>query len=170
MSMSGNHGEYYDDITTDSERDARAQRVRALMNADRSTRFAADGDPLVTARPAPDQPYRAVVDEVTYPNGKITVTMDFHPEPTDAERLGNSITPKSLRETLCVAQTALGVMGDITGIKRAAIEHHASMLQRLINQLDELRPLGPDGKHGDGERCTLSCGCEGRTRTWSLTP
>lgn len=55
--------------------------------------------------------------------------------------------PKMLRETLCLAQHAL-----------ADEPHHARRLGRLIDACDELRPLGPDGKHGD--RHTEHCGCE----------
>lgn len=60
--------------------------------------------------------------------------------------------PKMLRETLCVAQTHVGLSGD----NRA--REHVERIQQLIDQLDEHRPLGSDGKHGD--RHTLTCGCE----------
>lgn len=63
-------------------------------------------------------------------------------------------TVKMLRETLCVAQTHIGLSGD------PRTQEHVMRLQRLILQCDRHRPLGPDGKHGDGEYCTPSCGCE----------
>lgn len=59
---------------------------------------------------------------------------------------------KSLRETFCVAQTHVG----LSGLESA--EHHVRLLQRLIDDCDRQRPLGPDGKHGD--RHTATCGCE----------
>lgn len=54
---------------------------------------------------------------------------------------------KMLRETLCVAQQAVGGRHD-----------HSDRIQRMINDIDRQRPLGPNGKHGD--RHTLTCGCE----------
>ena len=60
---------------------------------------------------------------------------------------------KMLRETLCVAQHT---------INQAWIPNmhlHSDRLGELIDQIDILRPLGPDGKHG--ERHTAECGCEG---------
>lgn len=52
---------------------------------------------------------------------------------------------KLIRETLCVAQTAVS-------------NQHRERIQRVIAEIDRQRPLGPDGKHGD--RHTPSCGCE----------
>lgn len=61
------------------------------------------------------------------------------------------VTPKTLRETLCVAQGAvLRAGGD-----RA--QHDGSVLAQLIDECDRQRPLGADGKHGD--RHTPECGC-----------
>jgi hypothetical protein len=60
--------------------------------------------------------------------------------------------PKMLRETLCVAQTHVGLSGD------SRAREHVERLQRLIDQCDRHRPLGVDGEHG--ERHTLTCGCE----------
>lgn len=67
-------------------------------------------------------------------------------------------TIKMIRETLCRAQSAISF--------RAAAGHdvdcHArdvQLLGRLIADCDRQRPLGPDGRHGDGERCTPTCGC-----------
>jgi hypothetical protein len=61
---------------------------------------------------------------------------------------------KSLREDLCLIQSALAFYpsGDqTTRIKRVG---------EIIDQLDTMRPLGPDGKHGN--RHTELCGCEDR--------
>jgi hypothetical protein len=61
---------------------------------------------------------------------------------------------KMLRETFCVAQRFCGQTG------RQEWQRHMDRLQRLIDDIDRQRPLGPDGKHGDGERCTPTCGCQ----------
>ena len=61
--------------------------------------------------------------------------------------------PKMLRETLCLAQTALAHMSS-----SPSLDQHMATLQRLIDECDRHRPLGPDGKHGD--RHTATCGCE----------
>lgn len=61
---------------------------------------------------------------------------------------------KSVRETLCVAQSALNhtpAYGD-----RAAGD--SALIGRLIAEIDRQRPLGPDGAHG--ELHTETCGCE----------
>jgi hypothetical protein len=60
--------------------------------------------------------------------------------------------PKMLRETLCIAQTWMGLS------MRTDKLVHIERLQRLIDECDRHRPLGPDGKHGD--RHTETCGCE----------
>lgn len=74
----------------------------------------------------------------------------------DEERTMSTLqTPdsiKSLRETFCVAQMHVG----LSGLQSA--EDHVLLLQRLIDDCDRQRPLGPDGKHGD--RHTATCGCE----------
>jgi len=59
---------------------------------------------------------------------------------------------KMTRELFCIAQTEIGQSG------RNWSHSHIRRLQRLIDQLDKHRPLGPDGKHGD--RHTPTCGCE----------
>ena len=60
--------------------------------------------------------------------------------------------PKMLRETLCVAASRIPRVADSRNAE------HLARLQRLIDACDVLRPLGPDGKHGD--RHTATCGCE----------
>jgi hypothetical protein len=62
-------------------------------------------------------------------------------------------TLKSVRETLCVAQTFIG-LHDIS----SRTDRHIRVLQNLIDDIDRQRPLGPDGKHGD--RHTKFCGCD----------
>jgi hypothetical protein len=57
-------------------------------------------------------------------------------------------TLKMIRESLCRIQSA--------GIS----DYDSDLLQRMINDIDRQRPLGPDGKHG--KRHTLLCGCEDR--------
>ncbi len=63
-------------------------------------------------------------------------------------------TLKALRETLCLAQSAINHW--------PADEHakpgHVARLQGLIDDIDRQRPLGPDGKHDN--RHTPTCGCE----------
>lgn len=62
--------------------------------------------------------------------------------------------PKMLRETLCVAQTYVGLSDD------SRKGEHIARLQRLIDECDRHRPLGRNGKHGRRQRCTATCGCE----------
>lgn len=61
-------------------------------------------------------------------------------------------SPKSLRETLCVAQACLG------WAKLTDVTTHRDRLSRLIDECDRHRPLGSDGKHGNLH--TNTCGCE----------
>lgn len=69
------------------------------------------------------------------------------------------VTPKSLRETLCIAQSAIRARPYDQHRKPGDI----AVLQELIDECDRLRPLLPDGKHdGPSERCTDYCGCEAR--------
>lgn len=63
---------------------------------------------------------------------------------------------KGLRETLCVAQTAVGALP----LHPDGVRSHTARLQALINECDRHRPLGPDGTHGDLH--TPTCGCEDR--------
>jgi hypothetical protein len=63
---------------------------------------------------------------------------------------------KSLREALCVAQSAIG---QAYGQRQTAYsQSKIDEIQKVLDQIDILRPLGPDGKHGD--RHTEHCGCE----------
>lgn len=66
---------------------------------------------------------------------------------------------KMLRETFCVAQSAIGSTC-ITPYRpiRERAQEHIARLQRLIDDCDRQRPLGPDGKHGDMH--TPTCGCD----------
>lgn len=64
---------------------------------------------------------------------------------------------KSTREALCLAQSALLNFWPASGDRPG---DRAETLQRLIDDIDRQRPLGPDGKHGN--RHTLTCGCEDR--------
>lgn len=59
---------------------------------------------------------------------------------------------KMLRETLCVAQTLIGLS------HQESRKAHIERLQFLVAECDRHRPLGPDGKHGN--RHTETCGCE----------
>jgi hypothetical protein len=63
------------------------------------------------------------------------------------------LTPKQLRETLCIAQTRIVA----AGVDRDRAGRDVANLQALIDECDRHRPLGPDGKHGD--RHTETCGC-----------
>lgn len=69
-------------------------------------------------------------------------------------------TLKMLRETLCVAASALGLGRSGPPPGAAQRLGHIDRIQRVINEIDRQRPLGPDGKHGD--RHTATCGCEDR--------
>lgn len=64
-------------------------------------------------------------------------------------------TLKSLRETLCLAQAAIGWIDDLA---RSTRDAHIKRLGALITDIDMQRPLGPNGKHGN--RHTATCGCE----------
>lgn len=65
---------------------------------------------------------------------------------------------KVLRETLCVAQAAIG--WEYNGMEESDKPPHLARIERLIAEIDRHRPLGPDGKHG--ELHTPTCGCEDR--------
>lgn len=57
--------------------------------------------------------------------------------------------PKMLRETLVVAQAAIG--------NSVREREHRARLGRLIAECDRKRPLGRNGKHGNLH--TPECGC-----------
>lgn len=59
---------------------------------------------------------------------------------------------KMLRETLCLAQWSLNYTG------QWGSNYHSDRIQKLINQIDILRPLGSNGKHGNLH--TMHCGCD----------
>ena len=63
-------------------------------------------------------------------------------------------TLKMIRETLCVAQTALQYLP----YEDPREESHRDRIGRIVAEIDRQRPLGSDGKHGDLH--TPSCGCE----------
>lgn len=67
-------------------------------------------------------------------------------------------TVKSIRETLALAQSAIHFRA-AAGHDSDRATRDAELLGRLIADCDRQRPLGPNGKHGDGERCTRTCGC-----------
>lgn len=64
-------------------------------------------------------------------------------------------TPKMLKETLSVAQQGIGERK-----KDPRMREHMDRLQRMIDECDRMRPVGPDGKHND--RHTPNCGCDRR--------
>jgi hypothetical protein len=63
-------------------------------------------------------------------------------------------TLKMIRETLCVAQTAVN---HVPGFASRATWDTA-LIGRIIAEIDRQRPLGVNGKHGDLH--TPTCGCE----------
>lgn len=77
----------------------------------------------------------------------------------------NTLTPKAVREALCDAQSALYALAGRADHPSTVETYraHAATLGTLIREIDKARPLGPDGKHGNGERCTESCGCDQHT-------
>lgn len=63
-------------------------------------------------------------------------------------------TLKMVRETLCIAQTAIS-RDVMSGVHWS--ESVTKRLQRMIDEIDRQRPLGTDGKHDDLH--TETCGC-----------
>lgn len=63
---------------------------------------------------------------------------------------------KMTREALCAAQSALHAQA-ASGALAAQNYLHSKRLQEIINEIDRLRPLGPDGQHGSLH--TKHCGC-----------
>lgn len=63
------------------------------------------------------------------------------------------VPPALLREALCAAQSAIGL-----DFYEELATRFNRILGKLINECDRMRPLGPDGKHGDLH--TPECGCQ----------
>jgi len=63
---------------------------------------------------------------------------------------------KTIREALCVAQTAIGNFPE----RPTNWPPYIKVLQNLIYDIDRQRPLGSNGKHGNLH--TQSCQCEDR--------
>lgn len=63
------------------------------------------------------------------------------------------VSPKMLRETLALCQHAVGRLPYSAETKATPLHH----LQLLLREIDQMRPLGPDGKHDN--RHTPQCGC-----------
>ena len=59
---------------------------------------------------------------------------------------------KMLREHLCIAQFT------VNQSKHPRRKHVSDNLQALLDWCDQLRPIRPDGKHGDLH--TPWCGCD----------
>lgn len=88
------------------------------------------------------------------------VTLEVDPDDidhasTEAPLVIQTRDVKMMRETLCVAQSAILHSPTNGGASR---ESHVNLIQVLINECDRHRPLGPNGKHGT--RHTATCGCE----------
>lgn len=66
--------------------------------------------------------------------------------------------PKAIRETLAFAQTLCTTEAAAAREYTAPTLAHVRLLQRMMDECDRHRPLGPDGKHGN--RHTPTCGCE----------
>lgn len=61
-------------------------------------------------------------------------------------------SPKAARELLCeLQQLSYGEWSQVT-------KYGHDLIKSLISQIDQHRPLGPDGKHGN--RHTATCGCD----------
>jgi hypothetical protein len=63
---------------------------------------------------------------------------------------------KVLREALCVAQGAIGQV--YRGEQAEYGKRYSRRLGKVLDQIDEARPLGSDGKHGSLH--TDVCGCD----------
>lgn len=61
-------------------------------------------------------------------------------------------SPKMVREALCRVQAVIELYSD------SRVRRDIEIVNRLIDECDRNRPLGPDGTHGD--RHTPTCGCE----------
>lgn len=97
-------------------------------------------------------PTRMDSNTLMVPVSRLRDLLAAHPAPeTNATLTVDNV--KMLRETLCLAQ-----VGITNRMPAQDAWPHLDRLQRLIDQLDAHRPLGPDGKHGD--RHTPTCGCD----------
>ena len=76
-----------------------------------------------------------------------------------------SETPKSMREALCVAQSALAERAR-SGMDVDRVPTWIKQVGLIIDQIDQHRPLRCDGKHADLH--TDTCGCEGHSGPWSV--
>ena len=61
---------------------------------------------------------------------------------------------KCLRESLCLAQSAIGQYSSYEENKLG----HIMRIQLVLDEIDKHRPLGSNGKHG--KLHTETCGCE----------
>ena len=70
------------------------------------------------------------------------------------------LTPKTLRETMCVVESGLRALERERPDFNAggSIETHLEKVSLIIEECDRKRPTGNDGKHGN--RHTDECGCE----------
>jgi len=62
---------------------------------------------------------------------------------------------KSLRESLCMAQNAVAHYSSVQQENKLG---HMKRIQAILDRIDEHRPLGSNGKHGNLH--TDICGCE----------
>lgn len=76
--------------------------------------------------------------------------------------------PKGVREALCAAQSALYDRANSagTGVDVSRILEWTAELQYMIDQIDQVRPLGSNGKHGDWH--TGRCGCGNNVQSWVI--
>jgi hypothetical protein len=65
-----------------------------------------------------------------------------------------NVDPKMLRETLCIAQSAI-IAQDMTYEQKRS---HLDRIQTIISECDRHRPVSIDGKHGENH--TKTCGCD----------
>jgi hypothetical protein len=73
--------------------------------------------------------------------------------------------PKGVREALCAAQSGLTERAR-SGMDVDRVPYWIDHLQAFISQIDDHRPLGTDGKHGECH--TPTCGCDGHTGSWGI--
>jgi hypothetical protein len=70
------------------------------------------------------------------------------------------VTPKSLKETLCVVELSLNELDRLNPGYSAGgtVASHLTKVRELMAECDRKRPTGSDGKHGDLH--TTECGCD----------